>query len=99
MIRRPPERPGTVWHEGDARLAGGTWLWYDAYSVYTNTVPSGALRGYGKEAPPPSLRDRTSLAFRGGLYPTVVLLTLALSPCTCRSGPACSWATCCRASS
>ncbi|MFH9353176.1 molybdopterin cofactor-binding domain-containing protein [Kitasatospora sp. NPDC017646] len=24
---------------------------YDAYSVYTNTVPSGALRGYGTTKP------------------------------------------------
>lgn len=26
VIRRPPARPGTDWREGDAWLAGGTWL-------------------------------------------------------------------------
>ncbi|MFI9803758.1 FAD binding domain-containing protein [Streptomyces sp. NPDC052301] len=27
VIRRPSERPGTDWREGDAWLAGGTWLY------------------------------------------------------------------------
>ncbi|MEV5955225.1 FAD binding domain-containing protein [Streptomyces sp. NPDC051987] len=27
VIRRPSERPGPEWHEGDAWLAGGTWLY------------------------------------------------------------------------
>ncbi|GGU98714.1 FAD-binding molybdopterin dehydrogenase [Streptomyces filipinensis] len=27
VIRRPSERPGVDWHEGDAWLAGGTWLY------------------------------------------------------------------------
>ena len=27
VVRRPSERPGTDWHEGDAWLAGGTWLY------------------------------------------------------------------------
>ncbi|WCE01714.1 FAD binding domain-containing protein [Streptomyces sp. HUAS 31] len=27
VIRRPSERPGRDWHEGDAWLAGGTWLY------------------------------------------------------------------------
>jgi CO/xanthine dehydrogenase FAD-binding subunit len=26
VIRRPPDRPGAKWREGDAWLAGGTWL-------------------------------------------------------------------------
>jgi CO/xanthine dehydrogenase FAD-binding subunit len=26
VVRRPPERPGSLWDEGDAWLAGGTWL-------------------------------------------------------------------------
>ncbi|MFG2196566.1 FAD binding domain-containing protein [Streptomyces sp. NPDC048639] len=26
VVRRPPDRPGTDWREGDAWLAGGTWL-------------------------------------------------------------------------
>ncbi|MFF5015353.1 antibiotic biosynthesis monooxygenase [Streptomyces sp. NPDC001165] len=39
-----------------------------------------AFQGDGKEAPPPPSETRTSLAIWVGLYPTVVLLTLALSP-------------------
>ena len=26
VVRRPPERPGTVWRQGDAWLAGGSWI-------------------------------------------------------------------------
>ena len=26
VVRRPPDRPGSVWRPGDAWLAGGTWL-------------------------------------------------------------------------
>ncbi|MFI2643901.1 antibiotic biosynthesis monooxygenase [Streptomyces sp. NPDC018610] len=39
-----------------------------------------AFEGNGREAPPPPSETRTSLAVWVGLYPTVVLLTLALSP-------------------
>ncbi|MER6031337.1 antibiotic biosynthesis monooxygenase [Streptomyces sp. NPDC001851] len=39
-----------------------------------------AFEGNGKEPPPPPSGTRTSLAVWVGLYPTVVLLTLALSP-------------------
>ncbi|MEU1199758.1 antibiotic biosynthesis monooxygenase [Streptomyces sp. NPDC005813] len=39
-----------------------------------------AFQGNGKEAPPRPSEARTSLAIWVGLYPTVVLLTLALSP-------------------
>ncbi|MFB7333848.1 antibiotic biosynthesis monooxygenase [Streptomyces adustus] len=39
-----------------------------------------AFEGNGKEAPPPPSETKTSLAVWVGLYPTVVLLSLALSP-------------------
>ncbi|GGW12285.1 hypothetical protein GCM10018980_03660 [Streptomyces capoamus] len=39
-----------------------------------------AFGGDGKDTPPPPSETRTSLAIWVGLYPTVVLLTLALSP-------------------
>ncbi|MGW4566265.1 antibiotic biosynthesis monooxygenase [Streptomyces sp. NPDC004561] len=39
-----------------------------------------AFQGNGGEAPPPPSETRTSLAVWVGLYPTVVLLTLALLP-------------------
>ncbi|MEU6776497.1 antibiotic biosynthesis monooxygenase [Streptomyces sp. NPDC046759] len=39
-----------------------------------------AFEGDGKEAPPPPSETKTSLAVWVGLYPTVVLLTLALFP-------------------
>jgi putative selenate reductase molybdopterin-binding subunit len=46
-------------HGGETLFAGGAAIMlyrcpnkkYDAYSVYTNTVPSGALRGYGMTQP------------------------------------------------
>ncbi|MGW5460004.1 molybdopterin-dependent oxidoreductase [Streptomyces sp. NPDC003996] len=46
-------------HGGETVYAGGATVMiyrcpnkrYDAYSVYTNTVPSGALRGYGMTQP------------------------------------------------
>ncbi len=46
-------------HGGETLFAGGAALMqyrcpnkkFDAYSVYTNTVPSGALRGYGMTQP------------------------------------------------
>ncbi|MFE5481656.1 molybdopterin-dependent oxidoreductase [Streptomyces sp. NPDC056527] len=46
-------------HGGETLYAGGAAVMiyrcpnkkYDAYSVYTNTVPSGALRGYGMTQP------------------------------------------------
>ena len=29
VVRQPPEQPGAVWRDGDAWLAGGTWLYSD----------------------------------------------------------------------
>ena len=29
VVRQPPPRPGTLWQDGDAWLAGGTWLFSD----------------------------------------------------------------------
>ncbi|MGY4959501.1 antibiotic biosynthesis monooxygenase [Streptomyces sp. 900105245] len=55
---------------------------FSAYRLHTIDNSFGswfAFDGAGEEAPPPS-ETRTSLAIWVGLYPTVVLLTLALSP-------------------
>ena len=46
-------------HGGETLFAGGAAMMqyrcpnkkFDAYAVYTNTVPSGALRGYGMTQP------------------------------------------------
>ena len=62
-------------HGGETLYAGGAAVMiyrcpnkkYDAYSVYTNTVPSGALRGYGMTQPAfavESAMDELALALR-----------------------------------
>ncbi|MFF8860790.1 antibiotic biosynthesis monooxygenase [Streptomyces sp. NPDC015139] len=56
---------------------------FSAYRLHTIDNSFGswfAFDSTGEEAPPPPSETRTSLAIWVGLYPTVVLLTLALSP-------------------
>ncbi|MFF4117288.1 FAD binding domain-containing protein [Streptomyces sp. NPDC001714] len=44
VIRRPPERPGAEWHEGDAWLAGGTWLYSTEQPDLRRLIDLTALR-------------------------------------------------------
>ena len=65
-------------HGGETLFAGGAAVMlyrcankkYDAYSVYTNTVPSGALRGYGMTQPAFAMESAiTELAIKLGIDP------------------------------
>ncbi|CAN5736201.1 molybdopterin-dependent oxidoreductase [soil metagenome] len=65
-------------HGGETLFAGGAAVMlyrcpnkkYDAYSVYTNTVPSGALRGYGMTQPAFAVESAiTELATKLGIDP------------------------------
>lgn len=87
-------------HGGETLYAGGAAVMiyrcphkkYDAYSVYTNTVPSGALRGYGMTQPAfavESAMDELALALhldplalrrRNIVRPGDPLLALAAGP-------------------
>ncbi|MBT1093287.1 xanthine dehydrogenase family protein subunit M [Streptomyces sp. Tu102] len=44
VIRRPSERPGRAWHEGDAWLAGGTWLYSTEQPDLRRLIDLTALR-------------------------------------------------------
>ncbi|GGW92687.1 FAD binding domain-containing protein [Streptomyces chartreusis] len=44
VIRRPSERPGRDWHEGDAWLAGGTWLYSTEQPDLRRLIDLTALR-------------------------------------------------------
>ena len=38
VVQRPPERPGADWKEGDAWLAGGTWLYSTEHEPVLNRL-------------------------------------------------------------
>ncbi|MGW7822458.1 FAD binding domain-containing protein [Streptomyces puniciscabiei] len=44
VVRRPSERPGMDWHEGDAWLAGGTWLYSTEQPDLRRLIDLTALR-------------------------------------------------------
>ncbi|MFF4048420.1 FAD binding domain-containing protein [Streptomyces chartreusis] len=44
VIRRPSEQPGRDWHEGDAWLAGGTWLYSTEQPDLRRLIDLTALR-------------------------------------------------------
>lgn len=44
VIRRPSERPGAEWHQGDAWLAGGTWLYSTEQPDLRRLIDLTALR-------------------------------------------------------
>ncbi|MGW4754714.1 FAD binding domain-containing protein [Streptomyces chartreusis] len=44
IIRRPSEQPGRDWHEGDAWLAGGTWLYSTEQPDLRRLIDLTALR-------------------------------------------------------
>ncbi|AQA24911.1 [2Fe-2S] binding domain protein [Rhodococcus sp. MTM3W5.2] len=78
-------------HGGETLFAGGAAVSiyrcankkYDAYSVYTNTVPSGALRGYGMTQP--------AFAVESAMHELAV--ALGIDPSSCDAATSCAPAT------
>lgn len=87
VVRQPPDRPGELWREGDAWVAGGTWLFSDTQPDVHRLIDLAPL-GWTELVPSPAGLDIGAMCTIRDLYAFRVPVewpAAALIPTSCEA--------------